>query len=172
MSYKEKEINNEKWVSITGYESRYLVSNKGEVFSLTRNKVLLKEIRRGYYSVQLYNGIKFKHFSIHRLVAIHFIDNLNKLLYVNHKDENKLNNNVYNLEWCTASYNTNYGTNIDRAVEKKEIKVSQFDKNNEFICNYKSFMEAERRTNIPNGNIVKCCKNKRKTAGGFIWKYA
>ena len=171
MNYKKIEINKD-WKPIIGYENRYLISNNGEVFSLIKNKVLKKEIRRDYYSVQLYNELGYKHFSIHRLVAIHFIENSNKLLFVNHKDENKLNNNYKNLEWCTASYNTNYGSAIKRAVDKKVIKVNQFDKNHNLIKTYYSFMEAERETNIPNGNIVKCCKGKRKTAGKYIWKYA
>ena len=172
MSYKNIEINNKNWKPIIGYENRYLISNNGEVFSLIKNKILKKEIRRDYYSVQLYNELGYKHFSIHRLVAIHFIENTKKLLFVNHKDENKLNNSYKNLEWCTASYNVNYGSAIKRAVDKKVIKVNQFDKNHNLIKTYYSFMEAERSTNIPNGNIVKCCKGERKTAGKYIWKYA
>ena len=172
MNYKKIETNNEILKPIIGYENRYLISNKGEVYSINSNKYLKKEIRREYYSVQLYNGNFYKHFSIHRLIAIHFIENTNNLFYINHKDENKLNNDISNLEWCTASYNVNYGTSIARAVKKKEISVNQFDKNNKFITNYKSFMDAERKTNIPNGNIVKCCKGERKTAGKYIWKYA
>ena len=172
MNYKKIETKYKDWKPIVGYENKYLISNTGEVYSIKSNKQLKKEIRRGYYSIQLYKDKVYKHFSIHRLVAIHFINNPKGLLYVNHKDENKLNNHILNLEWCTASYNTNYGTSIARSTEKKEISINQFDKHNKFIANYKSFMEAERKTNIPNGNIVKCCKGKRKTAGNYIWKYA
>lgn len=171
MNYKKIETNKD-WKPIIGYENRYLISNNGEVFSLIKNKILKKEIRRDYYSVQLYNKLGYKHFSIHRLVSINFIENPNKLLFVNHKDEDKLNNNYNNLEWCTASYNTNYGSAIKRAVDKKAIKVNQFDKNHNLIKTYYSFMEAERLTNIPNSNIVSCCKGKRKTAGKYIWEYA
>lgn len=163
---------NEIWKPIIGYESRYIISNKGEVKSLKRNKVLKKELRRNYWSVQLYDGNKFKHFSIHRLVGVHFIENPNNLPFINHIDENKLNNNSNNLEWCTASYNTNYGTCIQRAVEKKSISVIQLDKNKNLINIFSSISEAERKTKIYNPNIIKCCKGERKTAGGYIWKYA
>lgn len=162
----------EIWKPIIGYESRYIISNKGEVKSLKRNKVLKKELRRNYWSIQLYDGNKFKHFSIHRLVGIHFVENPNNLPFINHIDENKLNNNANNLEWCTASYNINYGTCIQRAVEKKFIPVMQLDKNKNLINIFSSISEAESKTKVHNPNIIKCCKGERKTAGGYIWKYA
>lgn len=162
----------EIWKPIIGYESRYIISNKGEIKSLKRNKVLKKELRRNYWSIQLYDGNKFKHFSIHRLVGIHFVENPNNLPFINHIDENKLNNNANNLEWCTASYNINYGTCIQRAVEKKSIPVMQLDKNKNLINIFSSISEAESKTKVHNPNIIKCCKGERKTAGGYIWKYA
>lgn len=165
------ETNNIIYLPIKGFENRYLISNTGNVFSIKSNKKLKPEIRRNYYSVQLFNGKTYKHYSIHRLVASHFISNPNNLLYVNHKDENKLNNCVSNLEWCTASYNVNYGTSIKRSVEKKSKSVLQLDKQLNLINKFSSISEAERQTGIPNTNIVKCCKEERKTAGGFIWKY-
>ena len=161
----------ETWKPIIGYETRYLISNLGHVKSINSNIILKPEIRRGYYSVQLFNGKTYKHFSIHRLVALAFIDNSNKYTYVNHKDENKLNNCINNLEWCTASYNINYGTAIKRAIEKKRISIIQLDKNYNYINTFLSCMDAERNTGIYNGNIIACCKGRRKTAGGYIWKY-
>lgn len=144
----------------------------GNVKSINKNIILKPEIRRDYYSVQLYNETrKAKHFQIHRLVANAFIENPMNYRYVNHKNENKLDNNVSNLEWCTASYNSNYGTAIFRAVDKKRIEIIQYDKNLNFINEFYSISEAERITGIPNSNIVNCCKGKRKTAGGYIWKY-
>ena len=162
----------EKWKNIKGYEDKYLISNFGEVKSIKTNKILKKELRRNYWSVQLFKNNKYKHFQIHRLVALHFIENPNNYLYVNHKDENKLNNHMDNLEWCTASYNINYGTAIQRAIEKKVTSVLQYDKSNNLIAKYFSIIDAERNTGVYNPNIVKCCKGKRKTAGGYIWKYA
>lgn len=110
---------NETWLPIKEYETRYLISNFGEVKSIKHNKILKKELRRNYWSVQLFDGKKYRHFSIHRLVGIHFIPNPNNLPYINHIDEDKLNNYVNNLEWCTCSYNNNYGTSIARSKEKR-----------------------------------------------------
>lgn len=162
---------NEIWKPITGYENRYLISNFGRVKSLRTNTILKQELRRDYYSVQLFNGRRYKHFRVHRLVGLMFIPNPSNYPYINHKDENKLNNYVDNLEWCTASYNINYGTAIKRAVEKKSISIIQLDKKYNYINTFSSFMNAERSTGIPNNNIVACCKGRRKTAGGYIWRY-
>lgn len=119
----------------------------------------------------MFDGKRYKHFSIHRLVGTHFISNPNNLPYINHIDENKLNNCVNNLEWCTCSYNINYGTGITRSKEKRSKCVQQFSKELKLLCSYVSVSEAERKTGIYNPNIVKCCKGERKTAGGYIWKY-
>lgn len=170
MNYNNLETNKEIWKIIKDYNN-YMISNFGKVKSLKKNIILKPEIRRNYYSVQLYKNKKPKHFQIHRLVAIAFIENTNNLKYINHKDENKLNNNVNNLEWCTASYNVNYGTAIKRAIEKKSIAICQYDKKGNYLNTYSSFMNAQRETGIFNNNIVKCCKGERKTAGGYIWKY-
>lgn len=119
----------EVWVPVKGYEGYYKVSNKGRLLSerrfITRKngvKQFCKEqilqarslLNSGYYAVNLIKEKKFKHFLIHRLVAEHFISNPDNLEQVNHKDENKLNNDVENLEWCDRSYNANYGTNQER----------------------------------------------------------
>lgn len=161
----------EVWLPIKEYETRYLISNFGEVKSIKHNRILKKELRRNYWSVQLFDGKRYKHFLIHRLVGIHFISNSNNLSYINHIDENKLNNCVSNLEWCTCSYNNNYGTSIARSKEKRSKSVQQFSKELKLLCEYVSVSEAERKTGIYNPNIVKCCKGERKTAGGYIWKY-
>ena len=89
----------------------YLVSDKGEIYSLYTNKYLSPRITElGYLVVILtHNGIK-KSKRVHRLVAEAFIPNPNNLPEINHKDENKLNNSVDNLEWCNRTYNNNYGT--------------------------------------------------------------
>ena len=123
----------EEWRKIEGYPN-YEVSDIGNVRSLDRevirkgNKTMLKgqilkpRLRNGYPSVTLYNGNRTEHrsFSVHRLVAEAFIDNPDGLPYINHKDEVKTNNNKDNLEWCTAKYNSNYGTSIKRRVEHQD----------------------------------------------------
>ena len=115
----------EIWKDIEGYEGLYQVSNKGRIKSLNRidsrgrkvNEKILssKPNNKGYLRVHLYKNGKRKPFSVHRLVAIAFIPNPNNLLEVNHKDENKENNTVDNLEWCDRKYNANYGSRNERA---------------------------------------------------------
>lgn len=99
----------EEWRDIKGYEGLYQVSNLGKV----RNKKgkVLKQYRnnKGYPCVHMYKNNKYKTKNVHRLVAISFIENPNNLPQVNHKDEDKTNNVVTNLEWCTNKYNCNYG---------------------------------------------------------------
>ena len=101
----------EEWRAVPGYEGLYEVSNMGNVRNVRRNKLLrLLKTNNGYIRVFLCkNGIKTG-FQVHRLVSEAFIPNPNNLPQVNHKDEDKTNNNVDNLEWCTAKYNLNYGT--------------------------------------------------------------
>ena len=107
----------EIWKDIPGYEGLYQISNLGNVKSLPRkvNKRKCEEIikvptisNKGYYRISLCKNGKIKYYAIHRLVAEAFISNHNNLPCVNHKDCNKQNNNVDNLEWCTYSYNNMY----------------------------------------------------------------
>lgn len=122
------------------------------------------------------NG-KRKGFRVHRLVATAFILNPNNYYCINHKDENKLNNNVDNLEWCTIAYNNSYGNKLDnyRQKIKKKIgkKINQYDLNGNFIRQFDCIMDAERYLNIKRSAtpIWACCKNKRPTAYGYRWEY-
>ena len=116
---------------IPGYEGLYQVSNLGNVKSLHYNKsnrqVILKPklTKTGYCRVGLHSKGVSKDFYIHRLVAEAFLDNPNNLSDVNHKDENKTNNNINNLEWVSHEYNMNYGTIKERiAATLKKKKVS------------------------------------------------
>ena len=162
----------EIWKDIPGFENLYQVSNLGRVKSLhygnklSNKQQLLKPRNNGdnYLTVVL----KGKKYYIHRLVAQVFISNKKRLPQVNHKDENKMNNNVNNLEWCTAKYNCNYGTSRD----KFKKKVIQYDKNMNKINEYKSISEAYRKSNIFISSISAVCLKKRKTAGGYIWRFS
>ena len=106
----------EEWRDIKGYEGKYQVSNLGRVKSLNYNHTKKEKILSdypntyGYLYVNLYKNGKGKPFYIHKLVAQAFIDNPNNYREINHKDENKQNNRVENLEWCNRKYNCNYGT--------------------------------------------------------------
>lgn len=108
----------EVWKDIKGYEGYYQVSNLGKVkrlakkvlqsngsLAIYRERVLKEENTKGYLRVTLSRGNKQKRFLIHRLVATHFILNINKKRFVNHIDGNKENNKFINLEWCTSSEN-------------------------------------------------------------------
>ena len=125
----EKEI----FKDIKGYEGLYQVSNYGRVKSLYRIQIMptggkriieeriLKTIKnkKGYIGVHLSKNNKDKTVYIHRLVAQAFIPNPNNYPQVNHKDEDKTNNHVDNLEWCTAKYNSNYGHRNDKIGRRK-----------------------------------------------------
>jgi hypothetical protein len=172
----------ETWKPIKKYEGLYEVSNLGNVRSLPRNttkgRILKIGIRRGYAKVTLYKDGVSCQCSVHRLVAESFIPNPLRKPMVNHIDENRLNNSVANLEWCTHIENCIHGTANER-MRKAQINrhdlsraVKQFEKNGDFVCEFESIREAERETQILHSSIVKCLKGIYGTAGGFIWKYA
>ena len=160
----------EIWHDIEGYEGLYQISNKGRVKSLKwgKERILKPGITgSGYLKVLLCKNGMIKHIKIHRLVANAFITNPENKPQVNHKDENKFNNSVNNLEWSTAKENNNFGTRNERASRK----ILQYSKSGEFIREWQSAAEVERVLGIDNSNITKCCKGKRKYAGSFIWRY-
>lgn len=103
----------------------YKVNEKGEVYSIKTNKILKQYKKKNYLGVCLYKDNKRKFRLVHRLVANAFIDNPYNLPQINHKDENTMNNNVSNLEWCTAKYNSNYGTHKDK-IRKRMLENNPF----------------------------------------------
>lgn len=176
----------EVWKDIEGYEGLYQVSNKGRVKSLERTvwtgrgyyqtlpERILKPCKdsRGYLYVNLCKEGKRKTCRIHRLVAQAFIDNPDNLPEVNHIDEDKENNAIENLEWCTSKDNINFGTHNQRMAEKKSKPVIGIHKITGLILEFSSTHEAERQTGIAQGNICRCCNRKYKSAGGYYWMYA
>lgn len=171
-------MNKEEWKPIIGYEGLYEVSNLGIVRSLnkTNNQYSMyatagtSDGKHGYLKVKLQKNGKSKSFQVHRLVAEAFIDNPDKLPQVNHIDEDKQNNKVNNLEWCSAKYNSNYGTRTERLAKAQGKPIYQL-KDNVIINKFNSLMDAERKTGINNRNIWRVLKGIRKHTGGYGWKY-
>lgn len=149
-----KDLQGEEWRSVLGYEGFYEVSNLGRVRSLNyrrRKEIQLRELvlsTSGYYEVVLSNGISLKHHRVHRLVAMAFVDGYEEGLYVNHKDENKLNNRADNLEWISQIENNAYGTVRERQAATIHAKLSRLveriDEKGLVIASYKSQSAAAR----------------------------
>ena len=159
----------EYWKSVVGYEGLYMVSNWGRVKSIKFGKErILKPVTNssGYLLVHLCKDGKVKSFTVHRLVAEAFIPNPYNLPQVNHRDENKLNNNVDNIEWCTNEYNINYGTRTERYSKP----VLQYTLDGEFVREWPSARECGRNGFNPR-HVGDCCRSERKTHKGFIWRY-
>jgi len=161
----------EIWRPIKNFEGLYEVSNFGRVKREGRLKAQHKN-NSGYFLVNLYKNNIQHTYLVHRLVAEAFIENPNNYQCVNHKDEDKENNNANNLEWCTRKYNINYGTCAERIGRAHSKSVIQIDKNGNIVEKYDSILCAERMTGISNGNIGDCLRGRRKTAGGYLWEYA
>lgn len=174
----------EYWKPVVGYEGLYEVSNWGRVKSLERYRkgpngsirickgriLKLRTDKDGYLLVALCkNNIK-KTFRVHRLVAEAFIPNPDNLPCVNHKDENKQNNVVSNLEWCSYEYNINYGTRNERMAKRRSKTVLQYTLDGQFVREWESAAEAG-RNGFNNGHVASCCRDELKTHKGFIWKY-
>lgn len=162
------------WKDVEGYENLYQVSTDGLVRTSHTGlwKILsLGRKRHGYYSVLLHKDGKRKNMLVHRLVAKAFIPNPYNYPYINHKDENPSNNHIENLEWCTAEYNSNYGTCKERIGLTNGIPVLKYDLEGNFISEYRTMTEAERNEGIDHANICICCEGKISHCNNFIWIY-
>ena len=157
----------ETWKPVVGYDGLYEVSDQGRVKSLWHGKERILKPHNsgsGYLKVTLCKDGHTKQLLLHRLVAEAFIQNPNNLATINHKDEVKTNNVASNLEWMSRADNKRYSANK---------LVQMFDKSTcELLATFPSLSEAERVTGIANGNISNCCLGNRKSAGGYVWKYA
>jgi len=178
----------EVWKDIPGYEGFYQASNFGRIRSVEHydklNRLRKATIRKqqkdngGYLFVIFSKNGEKKQINTHRIIAMTFILNPNNLPQVNHKDENKTNNCVENLEWCNSKYNANYGNRNKKMIEnlsgknnKKSKKIEQYDLQGNFIKDWIGIRDVARKTNIKHQNISACCVGKQKTAGGYIWRY-
>ena len=183
----------EVWKDIEGFEGLYQVSNKSRVRSLdwyqtrySRNGKEYLQLHKGrilktrlnpsgYPYVNLYKDGVMISKTLHRLVAIAFIPNPDNLPFINHKDENPANPSISNLEWCTPSYNVNYGTAIERQVEAFKINGGNSKK---VLCVetgeiFRSGREAADFAGVTPQAVCMALKhrNRCKKAGGYTWRY-
>ena len=149
------------------------INSDGEVFSDKTGK--MKTRNKGDTDYQIINFMKIdgkkKTYRLHRLVLMAFDprDDMDSL-EVNHKDGNKKNNKLENLEWCTRSENVNYGTRTEKQAKALSVKVVQL-KDGEPIKIWDSMNQAKRECGFNVGNISKCCRNLMSCYKGFEWKY-
>ena len=155
--------------------NNYEVSNTEKVRNKQTQRILKTTISyKGYERFIVYIDKKPKCFYMHRVVANNFLKNDNNYKEINHKNENKLDNNVYNLEYCDTKYNCNYGTRVKRILKSKEHtfkSIIQKDKDNNIIKRWKNIIEIQQQTKFNKQGIYFCCEGKYKTSGGYIWEY-
>lgn len=173
----------EIWKDIKGWEGLYQVSNLGRVRSLPKGghkETITMNCGHdscGYFQAKLSAKGVQKSYKVHRLVALAFIPNPKKYKEINHKDENKENNEVTNLEWCDRSYNLNYGSypsNMRLKMTNRKDKskhVCQYTKDGKYIRDWVSSKEVERQCGYNRSNICACCRGTRRYAYGFVWKF-
>ena len=147
----------------------YCITEDGRIWSNNKNKFISQTLNQkgGYLKVHLYkNGLDYNLY-VHRLVAETFIPNPENLPQVNHLNENKLDNRVENLAWCTQQDNLNYGSHNEKANHSRGKPVKCVETGKE----YWSASEAHRQTGIAISHICDACNGKLKTSGGFHWEW-
>ena len=165
----------------------FLVSNLGRIKDGLNDKILNPSVWKDYQVVTLYHNFKdinttgtsevyTKKLSVHRIVASVFVPNPNNLPYVNHKDENKLNNRADNLEWCDPKYNRQYGTGSKRMVETKKKngsiqKIHQLTLDGEYISEYETAKIASLKTEVSASAIYQCCRRFCKQMKGYVFLF-
>ena len=146
----------------------YTISEDGEIRNSKGNIIKGEISNTGYRRVSLSNNdVKHKKMSVHRLVAETYIPNPHNYPEVNHKNENKLDNNVNNLEWCSTLDNLNHSHVIEKASVAKFRKVKCVTTGKI----YNSIKEAADELGLYHSNIVACCNGRRATCGGLEWEY-
>lgn len=196
-------MQDETFKPVKGYEDLYEISNYGKIKSLNKEWKVLNYKSKEYTSVKMKSKILKTSIShcgyeqivlskngkatlklVHRLVTEAFIPNPENLPCVNHKNGNKSDNYVENLEWCTYSYNEKHAFKIglSRSYLKGKYgkehnlakSIEQYDLQGNFIKTWDCISDAARELKIDNGRITKCCQHRKycHSAGGFKWEYS
>ena len=157
----------EVWKDVVDYDGHYKVSNLGRV----KNKygLILKHCvnKCGYSQVRLSNHSKQKSHLVHRLVAIHYINNYQNKYSVNHIDGNKYNNKIDNLEWATMKENVEHAYII--GTRNNGVKIELTDKLNGTILLFRSQNKANTFMGFSRGYLTTCFKNKKEE--NKLWKW-
>lgn len=185
--YSLEDFEGEVWKDVVGYEDHYKISNYGRVKSLSRlspnysqpvKEKILKCFTnwRGYWSSSLSINGKGKSKYIYRLVAEAFIPNPFNLPHVNHKDENKDNNCVDNLEWCTPKYNNAYGTareRINKAYRENgnNRQIDMYDLNGTLLKHYDCAYNIDKDGISRRGAYNVCC-GRTKSYKGCVFRFS
>lgn len=175
----------EEWRVIKDFEW-YEVSSWGRVRSIDRDyinskgalyhkkgqllKIQIQLTKGNYYQamVTIRNEKEIRRVIVARLVATAFVSNPDNLPQVNHIDENSLNNHADNLEWCTAKYNTHYGTCKKRGAKNKQREINVYDVNHDYIETLPSGIAVSQKYNISRGRLSTCCHKKCKGKGYYF----
>lgn len=157
------------------YGANYFIYDNGLLQNVKTNKFLKPyKSSGGYLYIKIVKNKRHHHIRLHRLVALAFIPNPDNLPCVNHKDGNKENNCVDNLEWCSYSDNIKHGykNNLFKNPTFSPTRVIQYDLEGNFIKTWNSIKDIEKKFGVSHTAIRFCCLNKIKTCAGYIWKYA
>ena len=179
MVFEQKEF-----TKLQGYEDYYICKDTTEVLSTKIRKntkpntyVILKQVNNSkspsnnYFIVTLVSSTgKRSNCAVHRLMCTTFLPNPENKAHVNHKDGNKLNNSLDNLEWATEKENSQHAVNTGLTTYNHIIKtVHQYDLNGTYIASFSSHREACINTGVAYQNISKVIRGLRTAAGGFFW---
>lgn len=169
---KTEKMEDEIWLPVIeeNYSEIYLISSKGRIQNRNTNNILKPYLKNGYSAISLRNKGTSKNFLIHRLVAGAFIPNPENKPVVNHKDLNRENNLVSNLEWVTQKENNRHA--LETGAKKVNIvAVEQYSKEGKLLATFNSINEAAAITGCSAKKIPTVCRGKRLTTGGYGWKY-
>lgn len=158
-------------IIIDGEKTGYLVSDTGIIIN-KKGKELKQQIQNGYAHCTLTYNKKIKRCNVHRLVAFAFIDNPENKPQVNHIDGNRVNNNVSNLEWCTAKENAIHAVNTGLRQQGRNRPVIQYSMDGNRMMIFQSLTEAEKQTGTLASKISLCCSRKRRSTNNYQWRYA